>query len=128
MKNLELITVDDSQVIADHVSFLLKKLPWIKWLGHAYNLEEARKLLEEKKPSAIILDIQLKQESGLDFLKEIKDKLKDVDVIMLSNHESEPYRAKSRELGSKFFIDKSSEFETIPSVLRIIYNQQKMRK
>ena len=75
MTTLKLITVDDSQIIADHVSFLLTKLPWIEWLGHAYNLEEARQLLQEKSPTAIILDIQLKEESGLDFLDEIKDKI-----------------------------------------------------
>jgi len=128
MNTLRLITVDDSQVIADHVSFLLTKLPWIEWLGHAYNLDEARQLLKKKQPSAIILDIQMKEESGLDFLAEIKDTIKDVDVIMLSNHESEPYRTRSRELGANFFLDKSTEFESIPSILRIIYNQQKMRK
>lgn len=128
MNKLELITVDDSQIIADHVSFLLTKLPWVKWLGHAYNLDEARELIASKNPTAIILDIQLKEESGLDFLAEIKENITGVDVIMLSNHESEPYRARSRELGANFFLDKSTEFESIPSILRIVYNQQKMRK
>ncbi len=127
MNKLKLITVDDSKVIADHVSFLLTKLPWVEWLGHAYNLKEARKLMAEKSPTAIILDIQLKEESGLDYLAEIKENIKGVDVIMLSNHESEPYRVRSRELGANFFLDKSTEFENIPSILRIVYNQQKMR-
>ncbi|MTI21848.1 response regulator [Fulvivirga sp. RKSG066] len=122
---LKLISVDDSKVISDHISFFLQKLPWVQWLGHAFTLEEARKLIEDKEPTLIILDIQMKGESGLDFLPEVQEKYKGVDVIMLSNHESKPYRERSKELGARFFLDKSSEFYNLPSILRIIYNNQK---
>lgn len=50
----------------------------------AANSKQAALLLEEQKIDLVILDIQLKQESGLDMLQKIVEAQKELPVILCS--------------------------------------------
>lgn len=119
-KELRVLTVDDSTKIAQHLNRLLSELVNVKQIGHAYNLSDAHRLISNN-PHVIILDIQLKEESGLDLLSHIQKNNPEIIVIMLSNMSYTAYRTKCLELGAQYFLDKSTDFEKITEVLDRIY-------
>jgi len=53
-------------------------------LRQAYTLAEARKIMEEEQPRAIVLDIQLPDGSGLKFLHELREASNTVPVLVLT--------------------------------------------
>jgi DNA-binding NarL/FixJ family response regulator len=119
--NLKVLTVDDSTKIAQHLSQILEEINFVERIGHAYNLENAHKLLIKNKPHLVILDIQLKDESGLNLLTFLAENNPDIIVMMLSNMSYPAYRTKCAALGAKYFLDKSIDFEKIPTVIETIY-------
>ncbi len=123
--SLKVLTVDDSQIVSDNLGEMLSDIQNINWLGHAFTLSDAYINIIEKNPEVIILDIQMKEESGFELLEFLRDKHPEIQVMMFTNLSYMPYRKKSMELGAKYFLDKSTEFEKIPEILTtILKNKQ----
>jgi len=114
---MKIISVDDSETIFNHIKLMLESLENVIHSAHAYNLNDAKQLINEHQPEVIILDIILKEESGIELLEFIKLHHPEIDVIILSNHSELFYKNKCKELGAKFFLDKSYEFDKLPQLL-----------
>lgn len=69
-----------------------------------------------------MLDINLPGKSGIDILNYIKSNNKPCRVIMITNQAFDSYRKKCLELGAEYFLDKTSDFEKIPSLLAEMLN------
>jgi DNA-binding response OmpR family regulator len=75
-----LLVEDDPEVQANNKKVLTRRGHLLK---QAYTLAEARVLFTEKTPRAVILDIQLPDGSGLDFLGELR-KTANIPVLLLT--------------------------------------------
>lgn len=73
--------------------------------------------MEEQYPDMILLDIHLPDRSGIEFLEQILNTHPQIKVIMVTNKASQYYRELCLGLGAHHFIDKSKEFEMIPSII-----------
>jgi DNA-binding NarL/FixJ family response regulator len=65
----------------------------------------------------VLLDLCLERSSGFDVLRELQAREPGIDVYMLSNFASEPYRRHAARLGARGFFDKSNEFERVRDVI-----------
>ncbi len=83
----------------------------------AHNYEEAIKQIREEKPKIVLLDMNMPGKSGFEVLRYIKTEGWDCSVIMVTNHSNDSYRKLCKEAGADFFLDKSQEFELIPSII-----------
>lgn len=83
----------------------------------ATNYDDATTLINELNPKIAMLDINLPGKSGIDILNYIKQSNSNCRVIMITNHAFESYRKKCMELGAEHFLDKSSDFEKISTIL-----------
>jgi len=119
---LKVLTVDDSTIITAHLDYILKGMKEVKWIGHAFCIKEAKDLIRLEKPDVILLDIMLKEESGFDLLKFIKNNYPNIVVLMLSNRINSSCYKKSVLLGALYLIDKSYEFYNIPNFLMAIHS------
>lgn len=109
-----ILWVEDDKFLGN---ILLKKF---ETLGHtvikAYDGEEAFKLLGDKKPDIIILDLLLPGMSGFDILQRIKtmDRLRGVPTVMLSNMNRPSDIEKAKMLGvSKFLVKAAVSLDEI---------------
>ena len=70
------------------------------------NPRDSLSLVAEKKPQIVLLDILMPGLSGLEVLKQIKDKNKNIKVIMLTTASEEEVKEKATQLGADYFIKK----------------------
>jgi DNA-binding NarL/FixJ family response regulator len=89
----------------------------VEIVGQAHNAQDAITSISEAKPDVVILDIRLPGKSGIEVLKDIRDKKLPIRVIMLTNYPYPQYRKKCEELGADYFFDKVTEIEEIPNVI-----------
>lgn len=115
-----LLIVDDSPIITDRVIDSLKDHKTVENIHTAANYEEAIELLKQHVPGYILLDINLPGKSGIDLLKFISKEYPAVKVIMFSNLLDDNYIKVCKDIGAKYFIDKSRDFELIPGMLNKI--------
>lgn len=108
---LRVYVVEDSSRIIEHLIAMFDSLAGVQTVGCATGSEEAILGIRAARPDVVMLDIQLAQGSGFDVLRSIRANAPEIDVYMLSNFASEPYRRLAAKLGARGFFDKSTEFE-----------------
>jgi two-component system, NarL family, response regulator DevR len=97
---------------------LFGEMDGIEVVGQAQNVPDAVRAIREHRPDLVIQDIQMAGGSGLELLAAIKQGEKAPVVIVLTNDSEPPYRKAYLQAGADFFLDKSSQFDQIPEVLR----------
>ena len=115
-KNNTILTIDDSRFIRQKIEKILKVRDYNILV--AADAKEGLKILEENSINTIILDMELPDISGLDFLRDIKnkDKYKSIPVIILSGSNDAELIRDSLKLGALDFIHKP--FNTEEFVLK----------
>jgi len=110
---MRLFLVEDSSLLAERLEAMLATLPGVEVIGRAGSAPAATAAILERRPDLVVLDIQLAEGSGFDVLRELHAKAPELDVVMLSNYSSDPYRQIAERFGAKAFFDKSKEFERV---------------
>ena len=101
-----ILTVDDSPSVRKMVEFTLKAKGY--GMEGAENGVAAYERLQEEEFDAIILDINMPQMNGLEFLEKIKQepRFASIPVIMLTTEGQEGDKNKSLSLGATVYIVK----------------------
>jgi CheY-like chemotaxis protein len=113
---VRVLVIDDSAVIRSRLVRLLQDLGGVD-VDEAEDADGGLEAARRIQPDAVILDIRLRQGSGLQVLQALKTDPEPPLVIMLTNHPSEHHRQWCRAHGADFFFDKSREFEKVLDVL-----------
>jgi DNA-binding NarL/FixJ family response regulator len=122
---LKLLVVDDSLIVSNRLRNLLSELEYIQFAGHAENFNDAVLFTDALKPHVLLLDINIKGKNGIDILKQVKKDYPSIKVIMFTNQSDAHYRKLCSELGADYFLDKSSEFNSLTGLLEEIYEKIK---
>jgi DNA-binding NarL/FixJ family response regulator len=116
-RKIKIFIVDDSLIVRERLVAILDELAGIEMMGQAENVAEAVSAIRKLQPDVVILDIRLPDGSGIDVLRNIKQDEAAPVVIILTNYPYSGYRQKCLKAGADFFLDKSTEFDQIPTLL-----------
>jgi DNA-binding NarL/FixJ family response regulator len=115
--NPRLITyiVEDNPTIRENLVGTLEELTCIAAVGFAETEVEARRWLSEHggEWQLAIVDLFLKQGSGLGVLQECLARRGDQKVVVLSNYATADIRKRCVQLGADAVFDKSNEIDAL---------------
>ena len=109
--------VEDSHLVLERLETMIASVPGARVCGTASHAERAIRSILAERPDIVLCDLKLASGSGFDVLRAVHAAAPEVDVYMLSNFASEPYRRLAAELGASDFFDKSSEIERVRDVV-----------
>jgi DNA-binding NarL/FixJ family response regulator len=112
----KVLLVDDSPLIVERLMAMLEHLK-IHSLFCCGTVHEAKQFITHLVPDVLVLDIHLSDGSGIDVLEMAKAQRPETTVIMLTNQSGSYYRKLCKTLGADHFLDKSTDFEMIPSLI-----------
>ena len=69
---MKVLVVDDSEPVGERILSMLSEIKNVQSIGRVASLNEAREVLPWLKPDLMILDIQLLDGNGMDFIKVVK--------------------------------------------------------
>ena len=115
---MRVFIVDDSSVIVERLTLLLEATPGVELVGHAADVPQAVQRLLETAADALVLDLHMPGGTGLDVLRAIRPVRPGMHVLVFTNYPQDEYRQRCLTAGAEYFLDKSTEFEKIPSILR----------
>ena len=121
-KKLSVLIVDDHEYFVERMIGILSEVEDISSIQTAGNYQDAFRMLDNKKPDVILLDIGLPGKSGLDLLQRIQELEWNCGVIMLSNFSANYYKQECKKLGAWHFLDKTSEFHLVPALITSYVN------
>lgn len=113
-EKIKVLIIDDSAVIRNLVSKMLSSHPDIEIAGTALNGKFGLSKLETLKPHVIILDLEMPEMNGIEFLKEKKRRGIATPVIVLSAAAKKGTKItlEALQLGASDFVLKPSESNT----------------
>jgi two-component system, OmpR family, response regulator VanR len=89
LKNLNILYIEDEENIRKNISKTLRLLS--KEVYDVESIENANKIIKNKRIDIIISDINLGNENGLDFIKKLRVNDKNIPVILLSAYTDTKY-------------------------------------
>ncbi|MGA7983686.1 MAG: response regulator [Burkholderiales bacterium] len=110
---LKVYLVEDSPAILERLEALLATIEGARTVGRASRAAEAIEGILAEHPDLVVLDLKLAEGSGFDVLRALRGAAPGIDVYMLTNFASEPYRRLAERLGARDLFDKTTEFERV---------------
>ena len=113
--SLKTYIVEDNVTIRENLIGTLEELTSIEAVGYAEAENEAREWLHThgREWELAIVDLFLKQGSGLGVVQECLQREPHQKVVVLSNYATADMRERSRQLGADAFFDKSAEIDQL---------------
>lgn len=111
------ILVDDSVEVRRRLRDLLNDSGAARVVGEAASAHEALELIDAHRPDTVVLDLALRDSSGLDVLRGLRERGLGCEVIVLTNSSSPVHRTLCLRLGAMHFLNKTTEFEQVIDVL-----------
>lgn len=115
---MKVFIVEDSALMFARIAQAVKAIQGLVVTGAASDAQGALTAIRESSPDALIVDIQLREGSGLDVLKQIKSERPEIKAVVLSNSATRPYQHAAVVAGADYFLDKSTEFGQLAGILK----------
>ena len=107
--------VEDSPTIRENLIETLEELALVEPVGAAATEHEGKKWLAQNDAywDLAIIDLFLKEGSGLNILEACRDRHPSQKMVVLSNHATNDVRWRCEQLGADAVFDKSTEIEDL---------------
>jgi DNA-binding NarL/FixJ family response regulator len=109
--------VDDHPLVREWLTNLINQQSGLRVCGEAESGPQAREQILELKPDVAVVDIALKDSSGIELIKDLKQSCPEVAVLVLSMHEDSHYAERALRAGARGYIMKR---ETATKVIMAI--------
>lgn len=107
--------VEDSPMIRDNLIETLQELALVEPVGVADTEQEGKRWLAQNDGywDLVIVDLFLREGSGLNILEACRDRKPTQKMIVLSNHATNDVRWRCAQLGADAVFDKSTEIDAL---------------
>lgn len=115
---IRVMIVDDHPVLRHGLMSLLGAQPDIRIVNEAENGIQVLPSLDKNETDVLILDIQMKGQSGLEVAHQVRRSYPDVKIIILTTYNEESHLQEAMEAGVHGFLLKSESHGTLAESIR----------
>jgi DNA-binding NarL/FixJ family response regulator len=124
---IDILIVDDNARFRDMLKAMLQSAFPVSQVSTAPEGATALRMIGEKEPDVIFMDIRMPGKNGLVLTGEIKQRNKDIVIIVLTNLDTSEYREAAMAKGADFFLSKeSSSAEEIQELVATIIGKSQI--
>jgi two-component system, NarL family, invasion response regulator UvrY len=120
MKNITIAIIDDHRMVREMWRALFSGDSGIEIAGEGGELQHAIEMVKEKKPDIVLLDINLKKDSGFDAVPLIRKYSPGSKIIAVSMHSQPAYAKKMLRLGARGYVTKNSSREEMYNAVEAV--------
>jgi DNA-binding NarL/FixJ family response regulator len=119
-KHWTIFLVDDHVLLREWLTNLITQQPDLAVCGEAASAEEAMQKIIAAKPDMAIVDISLKESSGIELIKNIKERCPQVAILVLSMHEGSHHVERALQAGANGYVMKRESAKDLIAAIRRI--------
>ena len=117
-KKTRILIVDDHSIVRHGLTALLAKEKDLEICGEASSYAEGLEAITQLKPDVAIVDITLKDRSGLDLIRDALTAVPSFIPLVLSMHDEATYAEKALRAGARGYVMKENADEVLIEALR----------
>ena len=118
MEKPTVLIIDDHQLIRDMWTHVLEDSGQVAVLKYSGRFSQTLEMIQEKKPTVILLDVCMTPLSGFELMPIIKQHSPGSHVIGFSNHANPAYAREMIQLGASGYVTKSADVEEVLAALQ----------
>jgi DNA-binding NarL/FixJ family response regulator len=118
-RKIRVLVADDHAVVREGICALVNLQKDMLIVGEAVNGEDAIEKTDALLPNVVLMDIAMPVLNGIEAMRRITERCKDVKVLVLSQYDDEGNIAASREAGAFDFIPKKSVSSQLLEAIRM---------
>jgi len=119
---IKIILADDHRIFRKGLKSLLSERENIEVLAEADNGDEALEAARKYKPEIVLMDIAMPKMDGIEATRQIRERLPDTEVVILSMHAKKAYIDQVLKAGAKGYVLKDSDEENLLSAINTVHN------
>ena len=120
MKKIRLLVVDDHPVVRAGLRALLGAQPDMEVVGEAVGGTAAVERAAELAPDVVVMDISMEGMSGLEATREIRRRVPQAKVLVLTVHNSVEYLRQALEAGAVGYVLKQAADTELAVAIRVV--------
>jgi len=121
---LRILVADDHDFIRQGTCAVLERQPGWEICGLAANGREAVAQASQLKPDIVVMDMTMPELNGVDAALQIKRKLPETEIVLLSAHQSEEVIRSAFKAGVKSFIFKTEAHHLLVESVQALARHQ----
>ncbi len=102
----KVVLVDDHPIVREGLAQVIGQKPDLAVCGEADNAADALKVIEATRPDVAVVDLALKDSSGLELIKDIAIRFPKLSVIVLSMRGDSLYVERALRAGARGYVTK----------------------
>jgi len=119
-KKKRIFLADDHPLVREWLTQLINQQPDLMVCGEAESAPAALSGIAATGPDLAVVDISLKNSSGLDLIKNLKTMHPGIPVLVLSMHDETLYVARVMRAGARGYVNKSESAQKVIEAVRRI--------
>lgn len=120
---MRVVIVDDDTFVAGALKTILESGGEVTVAGVGKDGKEAVELYHSQKPDVLLMDIRMKEMSGLEAAEEILSKDPQAKILLLTTFSDDEYIVKALKCGVKGYLLKQ-DYQSILPALQAVYSGQ----
>ncbi|MFH1723546.1 MAG: response regulator transcription factor [Elusimicrobiota bacterium] len=120
MRKRRVLIVDDHPIVRLGLTQLINQEQDLVVCGEAEDVDQALRALADLEPDIAIVDISLKNSSGIELIRAIKTRHEGLPVLALSMHDESLYAERVLRCGARGYVMKQEVTESVVEALRKI--------
>lgn len=117
---VRILIVDDHPVVREGLAMQISAQPDLDVCGEAEDVAGALALLASAQPDVAIVDISLKDSSGLDLIRRIRDRRAETRILVWSMYPENLYAERVLRAGAQGFLNKGRATRELLDAIRAI--------
>lgn len=114
---MKILLVEDSRILRERLRGIINAIPMARLVAETDNAEDARILLDRHRPEVAVIDLRLRDGSGMSLLGHVRALHAATTLIVLTNQAQAEYQEKCFESGAHYFFDKSKGIDAFTRLL-----------
>ena len=113
-----ILVVDDHPLVREWLANLIQQQPDLNVCKEVESAPSALSAVGAARPDLVIVDINLKNSSGIELIKSLKESHPEVPVLVLSMHDESLYAERAFRAGARGYVNKRETAQKVVEAIR----------
>lgn len=118
---IRVVLAEDHTIVRQGLRSILEQQPGIEVIAEAENGREAVRIAEQLKPDVVVMDFSMPELNGLEATRQIKQRVPEVKVLILTRHTNREYVKSILRAGASGYMIKKSAADELILAIQSVY-------